>query len=642
MGTARSAVDTGDASRSKHNAEGVAVVEALGQLVERALAVAKGADRKDLTDRLTNTQRRLADPSVRVLVVGEFKQGKSLLVNALLGTTICPIDDDIATSVPTVVRHGEATSATLVFGEITGAPAGDDITRPMRPTERRSVPVDDLSKYVAEAGNPSNERKLSFAEVTLPRRFLAGGLVIVDTPGVGGIGSAHSAATLAALPTADAVLMISDAAQEYSEPEISFLRQAMKLCPNVACVLTKTDLYPQWRTVAELDRQHLIKAGIDAPLLPVSSTLRIHALDTKDADLNVESGFRALSDHLQQNVLARTSDLARRSVVNDVQYVTEHLSLAIQGEIAALRDPSHNQEFVAELEKARSKANALRKRSARWQNVLNDGITDLIADIEYDFRDRSRIITREAEAIIDASDPGDIWTQFSEWLMQRTAAAVGDNFVWAHERSEWLAGQVSECFAESGANGLPQVLVSDTAGVLDPVGDLGDVPRDRTTMGGKILIGMRGSYGGVLMFGLLTGAMGMALLNPFSLGAGVMLGVKAYRDDRQNRVARRQNEAKNIVRRQIDDVSLHVIKQAKDRLRQVQRTLRDHFGEIAEELHRSLSDSIDAAQRAAKTSVADRDRRITELKLKLTQIEGIQKQTLVLLPGPGVRKELAA
>lgn len=617
-------------------------MEAMGQLVERALAVTKGADRKDLTDRLINTQRRLADPSVRVLVVGEFKQGKSLLVNALLGTTVCPIDDDIATSVPTVVRHGGELSATLVFGDIKDGVVGDDITRPMKPTERRTVPADELAKYVAEAGNPSNERKLSYAEVTLPRRFLAGGLVIVDTPGVGGIGSAHSAATLAALPTADAVLLISDAAQEYSEPEITFLRQAMKLCPNVACVLTKTDLYPQWARVAELDRQHLQDAGIDAPLLPVSSTLRIHALETKDADINVESGFRALSDHLLQNVLAKISDLAKRSVVNDVQYVTEHLSLSIQGELAALRDPTHNQEFVAELEKARAKANALRKRSARWQNVLNDGITDLIADIEYDFRDRSRIITREAEAIIDASDPGDIWKQFSDWLMQRTADAVGDNFVWAHERSEWLAVQVSECFAESGANGLPQVLVSDTAGVLDPVADLGDVPRDRTTMGGKILIGMRGSYGGVLMFGLMTGAMGMALLNPFSLGAGVMLGVKSYRDDRQNRVARRQNEAKNIVRRQIDDVSLHVLKQAKDRLRQVQRTLRDHFGEIADELHRSLSDSIDAAQRAAKTSTADRDRRIIELKLQLTQIEGIRKQTHALLPAATVRKELAA
>jgi len=617
-------------------------VEALGTLVERALVVTRAADRGDLTDRLRNTERRLADPSVRVLVVGEFKQGKSLLVNALLGTTVCPIDDDIATSVPTVIRHGEQNSATLVFGEITVGPAGDDITRPMKATDRRPVPVDELAKYVAEAGNPSNERRLSYAEVTLPRRFLAGGLIIVDTPGVGGIGSAHSAATLAALPTADAVLLVSDAAQEYSEPEIGFLRQAMKLCPNVACVLTKTDLYPQWRQIAELDRQHLQRAGIDAPLIPVSSTLRIHALDTKDADLNVESGFRALSDHLQQNVLAKLSDLAKRSVVNDVQYVAEHLSLSIQGEIAALKDPHHNQEFVAELEKARAKANSLRKRSARWQNVLNDGITDLIADIEYDFRDRSKIITREAEVIIDATDPGDIWDQFSEWLMQSTAAAVGDNFVWAHERSEWLAVQVSECFAESSANGLPQVLVSDTEGVLDPVADLGDVPRDRTTTGGKILIGMRGSYGGVLMFGLLTGAMGMALLNPFSLGAGVMLGVKAYRDDRQNRVARRQNDAKNIVRRQMDEVSLHVIKQAKDRLRQVQRTLRDHFGEIADELHRSLSDSIDAAQRAAKTGAADRDRRITELRLQLTQIESIHRQTIALLPAVKGKKELAA
>jgi len=622
--------------------KGVAVVVALGELVERTVVVTKGADRKDLTARLGNTQRRLADPSVRVLVVGEFKQGKSLLVNALLNASICPIDDDVATAVPTIVRHGEQVSATLVFGGPQAGATGDDITRPIAATDRRSVPVDDLAKYVAEAGNPDNQRRLSYAEVTLPRRFLAGGLVMVDTPGVGGIGSAHSAATLAALPTADAVLLVSDAAQEYSEPEIDFLRQAMKLCPNVACVLTKTDLYPQWRQVAELDRMHLERAGVDLPLLPVSSTLRIHALNTKDADLNIESGFRALSDYLQENILAKTADLARKSVVNDVQYVAEHLALAVQGEITALRDPAHNQEFVAELEKARERANALRRRSARWQNVLNDGITDLMADIEYDFRDRIRVITREAEQIIDAGDPGEIWDQFSEWFSQRTAAAVGDNFVWAHERSEWLADQVSECFAESGAGGLPQVQVSDTAGVLDPVPELSNVEADKTRLGGKILIGMRGSYGGVLMFGLLTGAMGMALLNPFSLGAGVLLGVKSYRDDKKNRVLRRQGEAKVIARRQLDEVALHVNKQAKDRLRQVQRTLRDHFNDIAEELHRSLSDSVEAAQRAAKTSAVDRDQRILELTNQRSQIEGIQKQTRALTAPPGAKKLTAA
>jgi hypothetical protein len=272
---------------------------------------------------------------------------------------------------------------------------------------------------------------------------------------------------------------------------------------------------------------------------------------------------------------------------------------------------------------------------------MNDGITDLTSDIEYDFRDRVKGIIREAETILDSGDPAELWEQFEEWLTQRTVAAVGDNFVWAHDRSEWLAGQVAECFAESGACGVPDVLISDTTGVLDPVPVLTRVQDDPIRLGSKILIGMRGSYGGVLMFGLLTGAMGMALLNPFSLGAGVLLGVKSYRDDKKGRVARRRAESKIIVRRQLDDVTFHVNKQSKDRLRLVQRTLRDHFGEIAEELHRSLSDSVDAAQRAARTSAADRDQRIVELRNQLLQLENIERQTAALQPGTSAVKPAA-
>ena len=84
-----------------------------------------------------------------------------------------------------------------------------------------------------------------------------GGLEIVDTPGVGGLSSVHGAATTGALPSADAVLLVSDAAQEYTAPELEFLRHAVSVCPNVACVITKTDLHRQWRRIADLDREHL-------------------------------------------------------------------------------------------------------------------------------------------------------------------------------------------------------------------------------------------------------------------------------------------------------------------------------------------------------------------------------------------------
>ena len=50
--------------------------------------------------------------------------------------------------------------------------------------------------------------------------------------------------TLAALSTAHAVLLVSDASQEYTEPEVQFLRHALRVSPNVAAVLSKTDIYP--------------------------------------------------------------------------------------------------------------------------------------------------------------------------------------------------------------------------------------------------------------------------------------------------------------------------------------------------------------------------------------------------------------
>ena len=95
----------------------------------------------------------------------------------------------------------------------------------------------------------------------------------------------------------------------------------------------------------------------------------------------------------------------------------------------------------------------------------------------------------------------------------------------------------------------------------------------------RMLIGLRGSYTGVLMIGLVTSLAGMALLNPISLAAGVLLGRKAYNDDEAARRQRRQTEAKAVVRRHLDEVVFQVSKHLKDRLRQVQRTLRDLIGD---------------------------------------------------------------
>nr|WP_254703526.1 dynamin family protein [Pseudarthrobacter sp. C4D7] len=592
------------------------------KLVEQGLQLVGDGDRADLRRRLDHAFGRLQDPSIRVIVVGEFKQGKSKLINALVNAPVCPVDDDIATSLPTIVRYGEPASASVLVPRADNPAAGGDGAD--AGIERRPIELSDLPAMVSEQGNPGNSRKLAAAEVCLPRRVLTGGLTIIDSPGVGGMGSAHTLTTLTALPTADAMLLVSDASQEYTEPELRFLRQAMRITPSVAAVLSKTDLYPDWRRVEELDRGHLDQVAPDIPLYPLSADLRLEASRLQDAELNEESGFPALVAHLRTNIVGKAQRIQRRSVSQDLLSVTENLRLSLQSELGALENPDGTPQMLAALEQAKAEADELRKRSARWQLTLSDGINDLIADMEYDLRDRLRRIQREAENAIDQGDPGPVWTQFSTWLEECVAAAVSDTFVWTSERSQWLAAQVAEHFAEDEVS-LPVLHVSDSGDALDPVDQMPELDRGRINPIQKVLIGMRGSYGGVLMFGLLTGIFGMALINPLSVGAGLLLGRKAYREDKETRLKRRQGEAKTLVRRQLDDVTFQVGKQLKDRLRLVQRTIRDHFTEIADEYHRSLSDSVAAAQKAANTYAQEKDGRMRDIRAELKKVDALHR-----------------
>ncbi|WP_300018419.1 dynamin family protein [Pseudonocardia sp.] len=599
-------------------------VPAAMELVDLATRATSAYGRPDLGARLAQTRRRLEDPNVQVLVVGEFKQGKSQLVNALINAPVCPVDDDLATAVPTAVKYAEAPAVTLVWEARPGE---------KRAPRRTEVPIEKLAHYVSEAGNPGNRQGLSRAEVGLPRNLLKGGLVLVDTPGVGGLGSAHGAATMATLPTADAVLLVSDASQEYTAPELEFLATAMRLCPNVAGIVTKTDLYPHWRRIVDLDRGHLAAAGITAEVFPVSSVLRLEAVRAEDAELNVESGFAALVAFLRTEVLARADDLDRASTSQDVLAVADQMASGMRAELAAQRRPDQAGELVAELERARRRAGALKDRSARWQHTLGDGVQDLTADIDHDLRDRLRAIGREADQLLEDSDPRDVWDQFSEWLEGRIATATSANFVWAGQRAEWLAGLVAEHFAAEGDAVLPALRTGRPGESGAQVERLERPEHEQMSFGQKLYVGARGGYGGLLMVGLATTLAGMALLNPLSIGAGLLFGGKTVREEQQRQLARRKADAKAAVRKHLDEIVFQVGKDSRDMLRQVQRQLRDHFTSLAEELQTSVDASVKAAQTAVSSDENVRRARIRDLEAELDRIASLEKRARALAPG---------
>jgi len=585
----------------------------LGELIDRTVEVAAAHGRADLADRLRRARTRITDPQIRVVIAGQLKQGKSQLLNSLLNMPVARVGDDECTVLPTVVGHAEQPTARLVVANPDGA---DPDPAAVDPAELQQ----DLRRHPAAGG-----RKVLRVEVGVPSPLLRNGLTFIDTPGVGGHGQPHLSATLGLLPDADAMLMVSDASSEFTEPEMRFIRQALEICPVAAILVTKTDLYPHWREVVRANEIHLRNAGVEVPLIPVSAMLRSHAVATGDKELNEESNFPSVIRFLADRVLAAGNDRRCDHVANEIHSAAEHLKLAIESELAAIDNPEARERLTADLEARKRQAQEALQQTALWQQVLNDGIADLTADVEHDLRARFRNITAHTEQVIDSCDPTNHWAEIGAELENAVATAVGDNFVWAYQRAEALAREVARTFVDAGLDSvpMPRLDAREMGADLGEFTSLAQLEAKPIRFGHKVVTGLRGSYGGVLMFGMLTSFAGLGMFNPVSLGAGYLLGRKAYKEDMENRMLRVRNEAKTNVRRFVDDVAFVVCKESRDRLKNIQRLLRDHYRAIADQTTRSLNESLQATLAAARLRESEREARIRQLRGRLDILDQV-------------------
>ena len=599
-------------------------VKVIVELIDHTSKIADTNDRADLVERMRVAKQRITDPQIRVVIAGQLKQGKSQLLNSLLNVPVARVGDDESTVLATVVSYGEQASARLVVARPEGAEP-----------ELVEIPPGDLKNDLRRAPQAGG-REVLRVEVTAPSPLLKGGLAFIDTPGVGGHGQPHLSATLGLLPDADAILMCSDTSQEFTEPEMTFIRQALEICPVAVILATKTDLYPHWRQIVDANAQHLLRAGVGTPMIPVSSILRSHAIQLNDKELNEESNFPAIVKFLSEKVLSRENDRMRDHVLAEIRSAAEHLTLSVDSELSALNDPEARDRLTADLERRKDEAQEALQHTALWQQVLNDGIADLTSDVDHDLRNRFRLITQHTEKVIDGCDPTHHWAEIGTELENAVATAVGDNFVWAYQRAEVLAAEVARTFVEAGLEAvkMPEISARDMGAGFTEFKSLANLEAKPIKTGDRAVSGLRGSFGGVLMFGMLTSFAGLGMLNPLSLGAGALLGRKAYKEEMDNRMVRIRNDAKMNVRRFVDDVQFVVSKESRDRLKGIQRQLRDHYRGIANQTTRSLNESLQATLTAAKLEENERNTRIRELERQLNILKQVTDHAVKLSTVP--------
>jgi GTP-binding protein EngB required for normal cell division len=170
---------------------------------------------------------QLAEDRFNLAVVGQFKRGKSTLMNAVLGRNLLPTGLLPLTSAITTLCYGSTERVVL---------------RREGGTLEQEIPVAQLTDFITERGNPGNEKRLLEARVELPLPFLRRGLHFIDTPGIGSARHENTATTYAFLPQMNAVIFVTSIEAPLSEAEEHFLADLRGQVRLLFVVVNKVDL----------------------------------------------------------------------------------------------------------------------------------------------------------------------------------------------------------------------------------------------------------------------------------------------------------------------------------------------------------------------------------------------------------------
>lgn len=587
--------------------------------VEQVVAIAAELGRDDFSRRLAVAAARVRRPATIVCVVGEFKQGKSSLINAMLGGEICPVDDDVATSATTLVRYGEE-----LLVEVRRRTDEGIIVENVEPAT--------LVEWVSERGNPNNVRNVERVDISLPHPLLADGLAIVDTPGMGGLGAGHAAATLAFLPFADGLIFVTDASAELSQPESEFLDRAAELCPNIAFVLTKTDLYPSWREIAAIDAGHIAGRSLgpdgERPIMPVSAILFGTDTDPADEEMATMSGVPSLLSAMHRWVIGPAKAVAAQRAIEETGGVLDQLQQQLQVELDVLQDPGRIDEIIARLGDATSHLEQLRGPGARWGIVVADRLSDLSSSSGHQFRQTMRSISRDIEDAIELLKTPDDWDLLARRLQTDVADAVTTVFVSIERGARDTRQAVVDLIGEDAIEASP---LSGRREPSDPASmwlgkGIDPVMRRGGQQLGSALVGLRGAQSGIIMFGMLgnflpAGAAALMMSNPVTISIGAVFAGMQLADAHKRKIALRRQQARTNVRQFLDDVQFAVSNEIGDVMRMVQRDIRDEFTDRISELVRTYADTAQVAQRAAQNEGEAAQQRIVAIRSTLERID---------------------
>lgn len=271
----------------------------LPELLREAIDCIKvpSASQAKLISQIEHLAERLVTERFQLAVLGQFKRGKSTLLNALLGDAVLPTGVVPVTAIPTFLQEGTAPGLRVAYND--GRFEAIDLNGSDSIREQ-------LTALVTEEANPHNRLDIARVDVFLPSDFLARGVVLIDTPGVGSTHRHNSATADAVLPECDATLFVVSPDPPITPVEVEFLARIRQTVAHLTIVLNKIDtLEPneQSTAVAFLRRVLTEEAQLpaDTPIFCLSARGALRTMQNGGDRTALEAtGFLELERRLGQ------------------------------------------------------------------------------------------------------------------------------------------------------------------------------------------------------------------------------------------------------------------------------------------------------------------------------------------------------
>ncbi len=288
-------------------------------------------------ERLQEINDRLSGSRFHLATLGQFKRGKSTLLNALLGEKVLPSAVLPLTSIPTFINWSPERKITVNYkngkSEEFSANTAD---------EASAI----LAKYVTEEGNPLNRLNVASVNLGHPSPLLHNGVVLIDTPGIGSTFEHNTEVTMKFLPQCDAALFLISADPPITQVEIEFLQLIQPRVAHLFFIINKIDYLneEEQKSVANFLENILkerLKITGNAQIFSVSAKQGLDAKLNQNIDLWESNGLAAVEKHLLNFLVEQKSytlnlalSIKATDIINDsimhLQLLQRSLSLPVE------------------------------------------------------------------------------------------------------------------------------------------------------------------------------------------------------------------------------------------------------------------------------------------------------------------------